>query len=46
MVRTARGSDFLMCGLAKQDDRFAKYPRLPKLSCEGFSRATEEEKEH
>jgi hypothetical protein len=25
-----------MCGLSLTDDRFAKYPRLPVLACEGF----------
>ena len=45
LVRSARGSEFLMCGLAKQDDRFPKYPRLPKLTCEGFLRADAERKD-
>jgi hypothetical protein len=31
-----RGSVFLQCGRAKDDARFAKYPRLPVLRCEGW----------
>lgn len=32
-----RGSVFYLCGRAKQDLRFPKYPRLPVLHCAGFS---------
>jgi len=31
-----RGSVFYLCELAKIDARFAKYPRLPVLSCFGY----------
>jgi hypothetical protein len=32
---TKRGTVYLRCGLAALDDRFAKYPRLPVISCPG-----------
>ena len=31
-----RGSVFLMCRKALDDNAFAKYPRLPVLQCAGF----------
>ena len=36
-LQSARGSVFLLCQLHEHDPRFAKYPRLPVLACEGFS---------
>lgn len=36
-VRSARGSVFLRCRRSEAEpERFAKYPRLPRLECEGF----------
>jgi len=35
---TARGSVFWRCGLAEQDPRFVRYPRLPVTACPGFER--------
>lgn len=37
-VRTPR-SEFWLCGLSRSDPRFARYPRLPVVACEGFVRA-------
>jgi hypothetical protein len=37
-IRNDRGSVFLMCQLSKTDPRFPKYPRLPVLTCEGYSK--------
>ncbi|HEY9293009.1 MAG TPA: hypothetical protein VIP98_17160 [Microlunatus sp.] len=34
--RTRRGTTYLRCGLAAEDDRFPRYPRLPVVRCEGF----------
>ena len=34
---TRRGTTYLRCALAQQDDRFPKYPRLPMLACPGFA---------
>jgi hypothetical protein len=31
-----RGSTFLMCKLSFADARFAKYPQLPVLVCDGY----------
>lgn len=36
VVRSAKGSAFLMCELAKTDRRFNKYPPLPVLRCAGY----------
>ncbi len=36
-VRSAHGSIFLRCRRSEAEpERFAKYPRLPRLECEGF----------
>jgi len=37
IVRSARGSVFVRCGLAASDARFAKYPRLPVARCDGYA---------
>ena len=34
-----RGSIFFMCELSFKDPQFAKYPRLPVLSCSGYQPA-------
>jgi hypothetical protein len=31
---------FVMCELSFTDSRFAKYPRLPVLACDGYERKT------
>jgi len=38
VVRSDRGSTFLRCQLSDQDPRFPKYPRLPVMKCEGYSK--------
>ncbi|HXG37230.1 MAG TPA: hypothetical protein VNL36_00525 [Bacteroidota bacterium] len=35
-IHNPRGSVFVLCELSFTDPQFAKYPRLPVLSCEGF----------
>jgi hypothetical protein len=36
-VRTTRGSVFSLCRRARAEpERFARYPRLPVLECEGY----------
>jgi hypothetical protein len=35
-VRTPRGPLYYRCRLAAVDNRFARYPALPVLSCPGF----------
>ena len=36
LVKSARGSYFVMCNLAKTDPRFSKYPVLPVFQCLGY----------
>jgi hypothetical protein len=36
-IESARGSGFFLCELSLTDPRFAKYPRLPVLSCSGYT---------
>lgn len=36
-IASAKGSLFLLCRLSESDPRFLKYPRLPVLSCAGYS---------
>jgi hypothetical protein len=35
-IRSDRGSQFILCNLSVTDSNFAKYPRLPVLTCPGF----------
>jgi hypothetical protein len=44
VVESSKGSTFLFCELSKTDPRFAKYPRLPVLSCSGDQRRDADEK--
>lgn len=37
-----RGSGFWLCRKGLADPRFAKYPRLPVLACDGYREADEE----
>jgi len=37
-VESDRGSVFIFCELSRSDPRFAKYPRLPVLSCSGYKK--------
>jgi len=36
-VASAKGSQFVLCELSQLDTRFAKYPRLPVLTCSGYA---------
>jgi hypothetical protein len=38
VIRSDRGSIFYLCRLSATDPRFAKYPRLPVLSCPGYQK--------
>jgi hypothetical protein len=40
LVRSDKGSAFYRCTLSDRDPRFAKYPRLPVLTCRGWERTT------
>jgi hypothetical protein len=35
-IESRRGSVFYMCELAATNPEFAKYPRLPMISCGGY----------
>jgi len=37
-IESERGSVFVLCELSNSDKRFAKYPRLPVLSCPGYEK--------
>ncbi len=41
IVRSDRGSVFYLCTLSATDARFPKYPRLPVISCEGYTAVPE-----
>ncbi|MBA3306077.1 MAG: hypothetical protein H0U25_09150 [Thermoleophilaceae bacterium] len=36
VIRNTRGSSFSMCGRAKSDPDYPKYPRLPVRECRGY----------
>jgi hypothetical protein len=40
-IESDRGSVFWRCELSLTDPRFPKYPRLPVLTCAGYSPAPE-----
>jgi hypothetical protein len=44
-IVSARGSTFYLCQLALTDPRFAKYPTLPVLACEGYEQLAERQRE-
>jgi hypothetical protein len=41
LVPNTRGSVFSLCERSRSDRRFARYPRIPVLSCPGFEPAPE-----
>jgi hypothetical protein len=43
IIRNRHGSAFYLCGLWEKDPRFAKYPRLPVLACDGYERRVDPE---
>jgi len=38
IVRSAKGSTFLLCDLSKRDPRWSRYPAQPRMECAGFER--------
>jgi len=36
-IESKRGSEFWLCQLSATDPHFPKYPRLPVLTCRGFT---------
>jgi len=41
IVRSARGSEFVLCRLSFSDPRFPKYPPQPVLECAGYQRVAD-----
>ncbi|HEU5253975.1 MAG TPA: hypothetical protein VFU16_11690 [Solirubrobacterales bacterium] len=39
LVPNTRGSVFSLCERSREDPAYARYPRLPVLSCPGWERA-------
>ncbi len=37
-IKTSKGSEFIFCAYSKLDSSFAKYPGLPVLACDGYTR--------
>jgi len=44
-ILSDRQAVFYLCELSKSDKRFPKYPRLPVLSCAGYTRGDQIEKD-
>jgi hypothetical protein len=44
-IESERGSIFWLCRLSDTDPRFPKYPRLPVLSCPGYRKSNDEDRE-
>jgi hypothetical protein len=42
LIRSGRGSTFVLCGLSRTDPRFPKYPPLPVLRCAGYDERARE----
>lgn len=40
VLENRAGSRFWLCGLAREDPRFPRYPTLPVLECPGYSPGT------
>lgn len=36
-IESAKGSQFLLCQRSQSDPNFPKYPRLPVLTCPGYT---------
>ena len=44
-ITSSRGTTFYMCQLSAIDPRFPKYPRLPVVTCEGYTLDTDAHRE-
>jgi hypothetical protein len=40
-VHSSKGSTFIQCRLSFTDPRFARYPQLPVLRCDGYRAASD-----
>jgi hypothetical protein len=43
VITSGRGSAFSLCRLSAFDERFARYPRLPVLACDGYEAGSPDE---
>jgi hypothetical protein len=43
VIKSSKGSAYILCGLAKVDRRLSKYPVLPVIECLGFDKRLNEE---
>ena len=43
IVRSSKGSSFVLCRLSEVDPAFRRYPALPVTACPGYSPSTEPE---
>ena len=37
VIESSKGAVFVLCSLSYTDPRFARYPRLPVIVCEGYA---------
>jgi hypothetical protein len=37
IIESSKGATFIRCELSFSDPRFARYPRLPVVHCEGYA---------
>ena len=37
LIESSKGATFVLCQLSYVDPRFARYPRLPVLACDGYT---------
>ena len=37
LIESSKGASFVLCRLSYEDPRFARYPRLPVLACDGHA---------
>ena len=41
IVRSSKGSSFVLCRLSEVDPSFRRYPTLPVIACGGYERRSE-----
>jgi hypothetical protein len=41
IVRSSKGSSFVLCRLSEVDPSFRRYPTLPVITCRGYERGPE-----
>jgi len=46
IVRSSKGSSFVLCRLSEVDPSFRRYPVLPIIACRGYERGPERPAQH